>query len=68
LLLTPAASPILWQMRLLRPKLYRSVTDGIDPRVIELMARGLNRMRDNVNTARSAKARKGRRDVVDRPP
>jgi DNA-binding MarR family transcriptional regulator len=66
--LTPAASPILWQMRLLQPTLYRSVADGIDPRVIELMVRGLNRMKDNVNAARSAKARKGRRGVVDRPP
>src|ERR1700744_1291796 len=49
--LTPAAAPILWQMKLLRPKLYRMVTDGIDPRVIELMTRGLNRMRENASRA-----------------
>jgi MarR family transcriptional regulator, transcriptional regulator for hemolysin len=52
--LTPSASPVLWQMKLLRPKLYRTVTDGIDPRVIELMMRGLNRMKENASACRSA--------------
>ncbi len=52
--LTPAASPFLWQMKHLRPKLYRTVAAGIDPRVIELMTRSLKRMKENVNACRSA--------------
>jgi MarR family transcriptional regulator for hemolysin len=47
--LTPAASPILRHMKRLRPKLHRAVTKGIDASVLEAMAVGLNRMKENVS-------------------
>jgi MarR family transcriptional regulator, transcriptional regulator for hemolysin len=47
--LTPAALPILREMKHLQPKLRSAATDGIDPSVLEVMALGLNRMRENIS-------------------
>jgi MarR family transcriptional regulator, transcriptional regulator for hemolysin len=47
--LTPAASPILREIKRLRPKLLSAVTKGIDPPALEAMARGLTRMKENVS-------------------
>jgi DNA-binding MarR family transcriptional regulator len=47
--LTPAASPILREIKRLQPKLHSAVTKGIDPPMLEAMALGLNRMKENVS-------------------
>jgi MarR family transcriptional regulator for hemolysin len=54
--LTPAASPILREMERLQPKLHSAVTKGIDPSVLEAMALGLNRMKENVSGRRLTEA------------
>jgi hypothetical protein len=54
--LTAAASPILQEMKCLRPKLHGAVTKGIDPSVLQAMAVGLNRIKENVNGRRLTEA------------
>jgi MarR family transcriptional regulator, transcriptional regulator for hemolysin len=46
--LTPAASPILREIKRLQPKLRSAVTKGIDLPVLKAMALGLNCMKENV--------------------
>jgi MarR family transcriptional regulator, transcriptional regulator for hemolysin len=46
--LTPAAAPILREIRRLRAKLHSVMTNGIDPAVLDAMAKGLRRMKENV--------------------
>jgi MarR family transcriptional regulator, transcriptional regulator for hemolysin len=55
--LTPAAAPILRGMRRLRPKLHSTVTKGIDPSVLEVMALGLSLMKENVSGISLAEAK-----------
>jgi MarR family transcriptional regulator, transcriptional regulator for hemolysin len=55
--LTPAASPILREMKHLRPELHSTVTKGIDPSVLEVMALGLIRMKENVSGSSLAEAK-----------
>jgi MarR family transcriptional regulator, transcriptional regulator for hemolysin len=55
--LTSAAAPILRGVRHLGPKLHSSVTKGIDPSVLEAMALGLSRMKENVSGSSLAEAK-----------
>jgi hypothetical protein len=43
-------------MKCLRPKLHGAVTKGIDPSVLQAMAVGLNRIKENVNGRRLTEA------------
>ena len=55
--LTAAASPILREMKRLRPELHSAVTKGIDPSVLEAMALSLSRMKENVSGSSLAEAK-----------
>jgi DNA-binding MarR family transcriptional regulator len=50
--LTPAATPILGEIKKLRAKLHEIMTAGIDPAVLEAMAAGLRQMKENIATRR----------------
>ena len=54
--LTPAATPILREIKGLRARLHSVMTNGIDPAVLDAMAKGLRRMKGNVSARRFAKA------------
>ena len=54
--LTPAATPILREIKGLRSRLHSVMTDGIDPAVLDAMARGLRQMKGNASSRRLAKA------------
>ena len=51
--LTPAAAPILRQIKRLRAKIYGALTEGIDRSVLEAMALGLRQMKRNVDSCRA---------------
>jgi DNA-binding MarR family transcriptional regulator len=48
--LTPAAAPIVREIKRFRAKIFNALTKGIDPAVLEAMARGLRQMKNNVGT------------------
>lgn len=52
--LTAAAAPILHEMRTYRVQLYRVATEGIDETVLDAMAIGLRKIKDNVGSRRIA--------------
>jgi DNA-binding MarR family transcriptional regulator len=54
--LTPAAAPILREIKSLRTKLRGVMTKGIDPAVLEAMTTGLRQIKENVTSLRLAKA------------
>jgi len=54
--LTPAAAPLLREITRIRAKLYGVMTGGIDPSVLDAMAKGLRQMKENVSARRLAKA------------
>jgi MarR family transcriptional regulator for hemolysin len=54
--LTPSAAPLLREITHLRTKLYSVMTSGIDPAVLDAMAKGLRQMKENVSARRLAKA------------
>ena len=54
--LTPAATPILREIKGLRARLHSVMTNGIDPAVLDVMAKGLRRMKGNVSARRFAQA------------
>jgi DNA-binding MarR family transcriptional regulator len=54
--LTPAAEPILREIRSVRVKLHGVMTKGIDPAVLNAMKSGLRQMKGNVTNRRIAKA------------
>ena len=54
--LTPAAAPVLQALSLERARLYKIITKGIDPSVLEAMAVGLRQMKENVSSRRLAAA------------
>jgi MarR family transcriptional regulator, transcriptional regulator for hemolysin len=54
--LTPAAAPILREIKRLRAKLHSVITKGVDPAVLDAMTRGLRQMKENVSSQRLAKA------------
>ena len=54
--LTPAAAPLLDEIKEMRAKLHAVVTKGIDPAVLDNMALGLRQMKENVSSQRVAEA------------
>jgi DNA-binding MarR family transcriptional regulator len=54
--LTPAATPLLREIRSLRAKLRGVMTKGIEPAVLDAMTIGLRQMKENVTSRRLAKA------------
>jgi cell division FtsZ-interacting protein ZapD len=50
--LTPAAAPILREIRRYRAKLYDVMVSGIDPAVLDAMMIGLRQMKNNLSTTR----------------
>jgi MarR family transcriptional regulator, transcriptional regulator for hemolysin len=54
--LTPAAAPMLQEVKRLRAELHNVMTKGIDPAVLDAMTTGLRQMRENVTSQRLAKA------------
>ncbi|MBV9237188.1 MAG: winged helix-turn-helix transcriptional regulator [Xanthobacteraceae bacterium] len=54
--LTPAAAPLLGEVKEMRAKLHAVMTKGIDPAVLDTMGVGLRQMKDNVSSQRLAEA------------
>jgi MarR family transcriptional regulator, transcriptional regulator for hemolysin len=54
--LTPAATPILREIKRLRAKLHSVMTKGIDPAVLDAMNTGLRQMKENASNRRAVKA------------
>jgi MarR family transcriptional regulator for hemolysin len=48
--LTPAATPILREIKQYRAKLHKVMTKGIDPAVLDATAVGLRQMKENVSS------------------
>jgi MarR family transcriptional regulator, transcriptional regulator for hemolysin len=51
---TPAAEPVLREIKQFRVQLYRVMTEGVDPAEIDALASGLQRMKENVSRQRRA--------------
>jgi MarR family transcriptional regulator, transcriptional regulator for hemolysin len=54
--LTPAAAPLLREIKRFRAKLHRVMTKGIDPAVLDAMKIGLRQIKENVSSQRLADA------------
>jgi MarR family transcriptional regulator for hemolysin len=54
--LTPAAEPLLAEIKQMRAKLHAVMTKGIDPDVLDTMSVGLRQMKENVSSQRLAEA------------
>lgn len=54
--LTPAATPILREIRRARAKLHLEITRGVAPDVLDAMSRGLRQMKENLSEWRLMKA------------
>jgi DNA-binding MarR family transcriptional regulator len=54
--LTPAAAPVLAEIKQFRVKLYSLMTEGIAPAEIDALASGLQRMKENVSRQRRTAA------------
>jgi DNA-binding MarR family transcriptional regulator len=54
--LTPAAAPVLREIRHYRTRLHRTLTEGIAPDVLAAMHAGLRQMKENVSRRRLAEA------------
>src|SRR5215471_1065335 len=54
--LTPAAAPLLREIKHFRTKLHSVMTKGIEPGVLNAMARGLRQMKENVSSRRLTEA------------
>jgi MarR family transcriptional regulator, transcriptional regulator for hemolysin len=64
--LTPAAAPLLRDIKRFRAKLHGVMTKGIDPAVLDAMTTGLRQIKENVSSQRLAEAsRREYRDVED---
>lgn len=50
--LTPAAAPILREIKRCRAKLHETMTRDIDPAALQVMLAGLRKMKDNLSTER----------------
>jgi hypothetical protein len=61
--LTPAAAPLLHEIKRFRAKLHGAMTKGIDPAVLDAMTVGLRHIKENVNRRRLAEA--SRKDSSD---
>ncbi|HLH94150.1 MAG TPA: MarR family transcriptional regulator [Xanthobacteraceae bacterium] len=51
--LTPAATPLLREIKHFRAKLHSAMTKGIEPAVLKALAVGLRQMKENVSGCRS---------------
>jgi DNA-binding MarR family transcriptional regulator len=54
--LTPAAAPLLGEIREMRAKLHAVMTKGIEAAVLDTMGVGLRQMKENVSSQRLAEA------------
>jgi len=54
--LTPAAAPILREVRRTRARLHHEMTRGIEPAVLNAMAAGLRQMKENLGERRPTKS------------
>jgi MarR family transcriptional regulator for hemolysin len=54
--LTPAAAPILCEVKRLRAELHSIVTKEINPAALDVMTTGLRQMKENATSQRLAKA------------
>ena len=54
--LTPAAAPLLDEIKQMRAKLHAVMTKEIDPAVLDTMSVGLRQMKENVSSQRLAEA------------
>jgi DNA-binding MarR family transcriptional regulator len=54
--LTPAARPILHEIKAMRADLHDDMTWGIEPAVLEAMEKGLRQMKENLSERRLIKA------------
>ena len=54
--LTPAAAPLLAEIKQMRAKLHAVMTKEIDPAVLDTMSVGLRQMKENVSSQRLAEA------------
>jgi MarR family transcriptional regulator for hemolysin len=54
--LTPAAAPILGEVKRLRAELHSIITKGIDPAVLDTLTTGLRQMKENASNRRLAQA------------
>jgi MarR family transcriptional regulator, transcriptional regulator for hemolysin len=54
--LTPAAAPLLREIKRFRAKLHSVMTKGIDPAVLDAMIIGLRQIKENVTSRRLADA------------
>jgi MarR family transcriptional regulator for hemolysin len=59
--LTPAATPILREIQAARAKLHHVMTRGIEPKVLDAMAEGLRRMKENLSAGQAHQGARGRR-------
>jgi MarR family transcriptional regulator, transcriptional regulator for hemolysin len=50
--LTPAAAPLLREIKQFRTKLHSVMTKGVEPTALKAMALGLRRMKENVSSQR----------------
>jgi MarR family transcriptional regulator for hemolysin len=53
---TPAAATMLAEIKQFRAKLYRLMTEGVDPAELEALASALSRMKENVSRQRRTAA------------
>jgi MarR family transcriptional regulator for hemolysin len=53
---TPAAAPMLAEIKQFRVKLYRLMTEGVDPAELEALTSALSRMKENVSRQRRTAA------------
>src|ERR1700722_4902347 len=60
---TPAAATMLAEIKQFRAKLYRLMTEGVDPAELEALASALSRMKENVSRQRRTAAAAG--ELVD---
>jgi len=54
--LTPAAAPLVRELKSLRAKVRGVMTKGVDPAVLEAMTTGLRQMKENLTSRRLVKA------------
>jgi MarR family transcriptional regulator, transcriptional regulator for hemolysin len=50
--LTPAAAPVLREIKRMRAELHHDMTRGIEPAVLDAMAAGLRQMKENLSERR----------------
>lgn len=54
--LTPAAAPLLTEIKQMRGRLHEIMAKGIDPQILDAMAVGLRQMKENASSQQLAEA------------